>query len=38
MTKEEILKVYEIYVATITAQEQRRYQIVAVYSALVAGA
>lgn len=36
--KEELLKMYEIYVATITAQEQRRYQIVAVYSTLVAGA
>lgn len=36
--KEELLKIYGIYVATITAQEQRRYQVVAVYSALVAGA
>lgn len=36
--KEELLKIYEMYVATVTAQEQRRYQIVAVYSTLVAGA
>lgn len=39
MTKEnQILEIYRIYVSTIIAQEQRRYQIIAVYSTLVAGA
>ena len=39
MTKEnQILELYRIYVSTIIAQEQRRYQIIAVYSTLMAGA
>lgn len=38
MTKDQVLEIYRVYVSTITAQEQRRYRIIAVYSTLVAGA
>ena len=39
MTKaNEVLEIYRIYVTTIIAQEQHRYQIIAVYSTLMAGA